>query len=254
MMASFIASLFRMERVDYNGKAAPAASLAVPRLTLPRAFGYKPVHGLPRAAHLPRKATIMTPRLRLAGFLCLAVLLVRVGPGIAAQQDPVQARFDAARLAWDTGDYVKALTEFRAILTGPDGERYLERIALRTGELFTTIEIAKDGRSVRFSPDGAYGAYEAGSRLAPVTRIFAVADPAKTVFEAQGSRLSFSPDGKSAAFLRVPESPEAAQASPGGRRVGRPAGARPAGPNGSAARAGLARSQDGPLHRRRPGL
>ncbi len=166
----------------------------------------------------------MTPRFRLAGFLCLAVLLVRIGPGIAAQQDPAQARFDAARLAWDTGDYIKALTEFRALLTGPERERYLERIALRTGELFTTIEVAKDGRSVRFSPDGAYGAYEAGSRMAPVTRVFAVADPAITVFEARGSRLSFSPDVKSAAILRVPESPEAVRL----RRAGEALAAQPA--------------------------
>lgn len=152
----------------------------------------------------------MTPRLRLTVLLGLAFLLVRIGPGLAAQPDPAQARFDAARLAWDTGDYIHALTELRGLLTGPDADRFLERIALRTGELFTTTEIDKDGRSVRFSPDGGLAAYERGSRLAPLTRVFAVSDPARTIFEASGARLSFSPDGKSAVYLRIPESPEAA--------------------------------------------
>jgi hypothetical protein len=75
-------------------------------------------------------------------------------------QDPLTERFDAARLAWDTGDFVRALDEFKAVLKSPDGLRYFEPIALITGELFQVRDVAPDGRSVRVSADGKFGAYE----------------------------------------------------------------------------------------------
>ena len=141
--------------------------------------------------------------------VCLAVVgIVLAGLGAAPQQDPADARFDKARLAWDTGDFVRALEEFEGLLTGPDGGRFFERIALLTGELYKTSEITKDGRAVRISPDGAYAAYETGSRSAVLTRIVALDAPAKLWAEARGSGFVFSPLPKTAAFLRIPETPD----------------------------------------------
>ncbi|MCX6561739.1 MAG: hypothetical protein NTZ26_14645 [Candidatus Aminicenantes bacterium] len=145
---------------------------------------------------------------RLSILFILSALCVRLEPGLAAQKDPFEARFNAARLAWDTGDYPTALTEFRVLLTGPQGSRYFEPIALRTGELFVVSEIAKDGRSVRFSPDGRWAAFETGPRTDPQTRIIAADGPGRMILDVHGTRLAFAPDGKTIAYLRLPDSPE----------------------------------------------
>jgi len=124
------------------------------------------------------------------------------------QMDPLEGRFDKARLAWDTGDFVRALEEFEAILGGPAGGRFFELIALLTGELFKVAEIDADGRSVRVSPDGLYAAYETGPRSAAVTRLVAIDNPSKIVAELRGTGFVFSPRPKSAAFLRISETPD----------------------------------------------
>jgi hypothetical protein len=148
-------------------------------------------------------------KIRLAAVL-LSFVLSAVGSGASRglQQNPVEARFDKARLAWDTGDFVRALEDFEVILAGPEGGRFFERIALLTGELFKVTELARDGRNVRFSPDGAYIAYETGPRPATVARIVALESLAKAPAEVRGTGLVFSPLPKTAAFLRVPDSPE----------------------------------------------
>ena len=48
--------------------------------------------------------------------LAIVAIAVLIGSGLAAQQDPVDERFDLARLAWDTGDFVRSLEEFKRIL------------------------------------------------------------------------------------------------------------------------------------------
>ena len=75
---------------------------------------------------------------------------------------------------------------------------------------FKTTEVAKDGRSVRISPDGRYAAYETGQRQSLVTRIIALADPTKTIAEIRGTNFIFSPSPNAAAFLRVADTPETA--------------------------------------------
>ena len=62
--------------------------------------------------------------------------------------------FDAANDAWERGDYIAALNGYLQVLNAPGGERFLEPIALTTGELFETRELTADGRAPRFSPDG----------------------------------------------------------------------------------------------------
>jgi Tol biopolymer transport system component len=143
-------------------------------------------------------------------YSCVFLSVLVVAAGVTDGQNVLDERFDTARLSWDTGDYVRALGEFEAILKSPDGSRFFEPIALLTGELFKTTEITKDGRAVRISPDGIYAAYETGSRPSLITRIVALADPMKTVAELRGTSFVFSPVSNSAAFLRVAETPEIA--------------------------------------------
>jgi hypothetical protein len=142
--------------------------------------------------------------------ILFSIAALALAQGGALAQDPVAERFDAARLAWDTGDFVKALDGFAAVLKGPDGLRYFEPIALITGELFQVKDVAADGRSIRVSPDGRYGAYESGARSATVTRILALDNPSKTLLEIKGTNLVFSPLPNAAAFLRVVPNPEIA--------------------------------------------
>lgn len=139
-------------------------------------------------------------------FLFLVIVVITLTA--AASQDQLAERFDAARLAWDTGDFVRALEELQAILKSSEGNRFFEPIALLTGELFQTTEITKDGRSIRVSPDGRYAAYDAGTRDAPATRIVALDEPARTKAEIRGTNFVFSPVSNAAAFLRAAETSE----------------------------------------------
>ncbi len=119
--------------------------------------------------------------------------------------------YDAARLSWDTGDYVRALEGFRSLLSGPDAPKYLEPVALLTGELFSTREIAQEGRSIKVSPDGSLFSYEAGAQSHPVCRIYSFENPTRLILEVRGSGVAFSPVGRMAAVLRVPDIPEIAR-------------------------------------------
>ena len=138
----------------------------------------------------------------------LTVILLFTAIGFSVPQDKPEERFDLARLAWDTGDYIRALDEFESLLKGPEGGRFFEPIALITGELFQVKEITRDGRSIRISPDGKYAAYEAGTRTAPLTRILALDDPTRTLVEVRGTSFVFSAAPKAAAFLRTAVTPE----------------------------------------------
>ena len=126
----------------------------------------------------------------------------------ARQLDRLDERFDLAYQSWDAGDYARALEEFEAILAGPGGERFLDRIALVTGELYQTVEIAADGRFARFDPSGRFIAYDAGTRSAPVSRILAAENLRKILMEIRGTNLVFLAGQNTAAFLRVRETPD----------------------------------------------
>lgn len=138
----------------------------------------------------------------------LAVIWLLASTGFTLPQDRPEDRFDLARLAWDTGDFLRALNLFESLLKSDVGGRFFEPIALITGELFQVREITSDGRSIRVSPDGKYAAYDAGTRTSSLTRIFAVDDPARLTMDVRGTNLVFSPAPNSAAFLRVLVTPE----------------------------------------------
>ena len=71
----------------------------------------------------------------------------------AARQSPAETWL-AAVDAWNTGRYPDALRDLTALANGPAAREYHDRIALLTGELYTTIEITTDGRSPRISRTG----------------------------------------------------------------------------------------------------
>ena len=141
-------------------------------------------------------------------FGLFLVLLLASGGIVPAQQNFSDEAHDLARLAWDTGDFVKALEGFSTLLKGPEGGRFFEPIALLTGELFRTVEVTTDGRAVRLSPDGIYGAYETGARGTVMTKIFTLAEPAKTMTAIRGTSFIFSPSPKIGAYLKILETPD----------------------------------------------
>ena len=145
-------------------------------------------------------------RIALAGVVMLALVTTVTG-----QQAP-KPDFDAATLAWDRGDYVAALTAYKALLAEPGGEKWLEPIALQTGELYQTREITTDGANPRFSPDGRFVAYETGSGTARVTRVVEPAAGMRVAAEVKGHSLAFLPQGDRVVYLKLQPSEEVSQA------------------------------------------
>ena len=150
-------------------------------------------------------------------------------PLSASAQDAAQLQYDSAYYAWDSGNYVDAVTRFQRLLRGPNAARFLEPIALVTGELFVTTEIAPPNRFVinvtpqsvpKWSADGRYFAFETTSGTTRTGHIYRVeGNSARPVAQVNGFGLSFAADGSRVAFLRVTEDDElrAARAAGGGR-------------------------------------
>ena len=147
-----------------------------------------------------------TTRLAWAGGLVIALLATASG-----QQAP-KPDLEAAALAWDGGDYVAALTAYKALLTAPGGEQWLEPVALQTGELFQTREVAPDGANPRFSPDGRFVAYETGAGSARVTRVVEPAAGMRVAAEVRGHSLGFLPEGDRIVYLKLQPAAELAEA------------------------------------------
>jgi len=112
-------------------------------------------------------------------------------------------RFDRAYFAWDGGAYDSALVDLRAVLTAPDADAFHDRVAELTGEIWRTVEIAKDSRAPQWSLDGRHLAYETGVGTARRVNVVRMDGSNAKVVEAEGVGASFAPDGRSIAFLRV---------------------------------------------------
>jgi hypothetical protein len=125
-------------------------------------------------------------------------------PSIIATDSPLQL----AELAWDRGDYPAALAGFLQLLDSAQGDAVLEPIALRTGELYQTIEVTADGALARFSPDGRYITYESGATSQRITHLVSTAAPRSAIAELHGWGASFSPDSTKLAYIKSPDSPE----------------------------------------------
>ena len=125
-----------------------------------------------------------------------------------ADRPTSETAYDKAYEAWDTGDYVSALLGFDALLRGSDADRYFDRIALLTGELFEVAPIAPDGRNLRFSPDGHYASFSTGSRPKQIIHLMDATNGFKLIAEIGGFNEVFAPSGKTLAFLRLKDTPE----------------------------------------------
>jgi hypothetical protein len=144
----------------------------------------------------------------------------------AAARQIAKSSIDQANDAWDRGDYPVALTAYKNLLTSPGGDAHLEAIALQTGELYKTVEIAPDGANPRFSPDGRLVAYETGTGPARRTRLVQVGAPGQTVADVGGYGLAFSPTGDRMAYLRPRPSDEVTKAVADAGQAGAPGGGR----------------------------
>ncbi|NBB84726.1 MAG: M28 family peptidase, partial [Bacteroidetes bacterium] len=103
---------------------------------------------------------------------CFALLFVLVLPATAAADDAATAFFD--------------------------------EIALITGELYRTIELAEDGANPRFSPDGQRAAYEHTENGVTVTHVVDVSGSRPVAIDQfEGTDLAFAPDGQSGAYLET---------------------------------------------------
>jgi len=141
--------------------------------------------------------------MRLTQLAAVASLLCIIAAPAVAQTTPDTGTY-AARLAWDRGDYPQALRDFTRLLEGADGERYLEEIALITGELYHTTGLTRDGRNVRVSPSGRLAAFETGAGASRMTYIARLDRPA-IVDSVAGHGLAFASDQR-AVLLRTRDS------------------------------------------------
>lgn len=140
----------------------------------------------------PRAAAILTS-------ICLAL------GAAAATAD--RATLDAANIAWEEGDYPAALTAYLALIDGPHAAAVHDEIALRTGELFVTTELTRDGGAPQFAPDGRYLTYETGHGVGRRLRVARAGAPGQTIAELPGHGAVFSPDGARLAYLSLVATP-----------------------------------------------
>ncbi|HEX9700176.1 MAG TPA: M20/M25/M40 family metallo-hydrolase [Acidobacteriota bacterium] len=146
----------------------------------------------------------------------VAVSPERGGASIGGPQQrgdmAIEARFERGWLAWDEGRYIEALDDFIGVLGSAGGDRFLEDIALISGELYVAEEVAADGRNVRISPDGRFAAWETTVADAPpgaetLTHVAAL-DGGGAAMELTGSGFVFAPSGGGGAYLAVEETAE----------------------------------------------
>ncbi len=146
-----------------------------------------------------------------------AVIVIAAGVALAAQaaQSPrpaapagapltSEARWMRAVDAWEAGHYPAALADLRTLMTSAAAAEYLDRIALLTGELFTTTVLTPDGRNPRISGTGAFASYETGPSEATVTRVVSLGGKVETVAELRTTTVAFDRGGRRLAWLRTP--------------------------------------------------
>ena len=136
-------------------------------------------------------------------LLAVVAGLVLASPVALMAQVPARVAFDSARYAWEAGRYPEALQRLERLLTGPGRDSLLAPIALLTGELYRTRELAPDASDPRWSPDGVLLAYEIGGDSARRSVLLDASDPAARPDTLPGYAAAFSPDGTQLAYLSL---------------------------------------------------
>ena len=154
-------------------------------------------------------------RRTLIGFAVVIAAVIAIGAAVHAMtaSSAQTQSFDAANDAWERGDYIAALNRYIQLLNAPGGEKFLEPIALTTGELFKTHELTADGRAPRFSPDGRFIAYETGLETSRRTKILRSDASFVEVADLAGVSVTFSSTLNQVAYLRIPANDEIRGAS-----------------------------------------
>ena len=135
--------------------------------------------------------------------LTLVGLVAQPSTSRATQTLSVEARWQRATDAWEAGAYPAALEDLRAIMRSAEAADYLARVALLTGERFTTTELSIDGRNPRISANGQFATYETGPTAAPVTRLVSLAGTPKTVADLPTTGVVFNRAGTELAWIRT---------------------------------------------------
>jgi Tol biopolymer transport system component len=174
-----------------------------------------------------RHAAIVTLAAILAGSLLAAPGSQERTSGTAGSPESVWA--DAAD-DWQSGRYPDALASLTALASGPSSADFHDRIALLTGDLYSTLEITTDGRSPRVSRTGEYVMYETGPAGRVTTRVVRtrpglrqIAELPTTIaaFDPAGTRLAWvrfssqAPDASDVVILDLPAGTEQTLAAPG---------------------------------------
>jgi hypothetical protein len=120
--------------------------------------------------------------------------------GAAAAPAAPDVLYRRATEAWEAGAYPDALAALLPLMKGPAAAEYLDRVAVLTGELFTTTELTTDGRNPKISPSGQYASYEMGPATDATTRVVSLGAAPKTVIDLKGTGLAFD-DGHRAVLI-----------------------------------------------------
>ncbi len=155
-----------------------------------------------------------------------AVILAIVGLAPAAvAQTPARVQYDSASYAWQAGRYVEALERMERLLTGPARDSLLAPIALLTGELYRTREIAPDAADPRWSPDAGMLAFEIGGDSARRSVLVNLSESGPLRLDTlQGFAATFAPNGSEIAYIAADGGAMVIRPSSGGqeRRVDAP--------------------------------
>ena len=139
---------------------------------------------------------------------CAAVMLALTTALLASNSSPQQRAMTDATDAWTRGEYIAALNGYIKLLNDAGGEAFHDAIALQTGELHRSIELTRDGRNPRFSPDARHLSYETGLEVSRRTKIVRNDDTLTPVADLSGISATFSPAGNAVAYLKIVETPE----------------------------------------------
>ncbi|MFZ6663464.1 M20/M25/M40 family metallo-hydrolase [Peijinzhouia sedimentorum] len=114
--------------------------------------------------------------------------------------------FDDAYFLWEDGKYIPSLEKMIYLLEGNSPDQYLDRIALRTGELYQVNELSVDGSSARFTQTGKYAIWNQiveGKEMAFYQQL--ETGVSKSL---EGRDLIIDEISEKGYFLRTSESPE----------------------------------------------